>query len=70
MYEWDQTLVEVNLYVPVPPGVRAKQLFCDVERTHLRFGLAPNPPFLDVRAICGLRGGLARACACRGARPC
>ncbi|GBF88563.1 hypothetical protein Rsub_01278 [Raphidocelis subcapitata] len=48
VYEWDQTLAEVNVYVPVPPGVRARDMFCDIDRTHLRFGLKGNPPFLDL----------------------
>ena len=26
VYEWDQTLEEVNVYVSVPPGVRAGAL--------------------------------------------
>jgi hypothetical protein len=48
VYEWDQSLAEVNVYVPVPPGVRARDMFCDIEKAHLRFGLKGNPPFLDV----------------------
>ncbi|PNH11186.1 NudC domain-containing protein 2 [Tetrabaena socialis] len=53
VYEWDQTFSEVNIYVPVPPGVRGKQLFVDITTSHLRFGIKPNPPYLDVR-----RGGV------------
>lgn len=48
VYEWDQTLAEVNMYVEVPPGVRAKDMFCDIEQRHIKFGLKGNPPFLDV----------------------
>lgn len=48
VYEWDQTLADVNVYVPVPPGVRGRDMFCDIEARHLRFGLKGNPPFLDV----------------------
>jgi hypothetical protein len=48
VYEWDQTLSEVNLYIDTPPGVRAKDLFCDVEKQHVKFGIKGNPPFLDV----------------------
>jgi hypothetical protein len=48
IYEWDQTLAEVNMYVEVPPGVHARDMFCDIEARHVRFGLKGNPPFLDV----------------------
>lgn len=48
VYEWDQTLTELNLYVELPPGIRGKDLFVDITATHLRIGLKPNPPYLDV----------------------
>lgn len=48
VYEWDQTFSEVNIYVQVPPGVKGKQLFVDLAGSHVRFGIKPNPPFLDV----------------------
>ncbi|KAK9810591.1 hypothetical protein WJX73_002905 [Symbiochloris irregularis] len=47
VYEWDQTLTELNIYVELPPGVRGKDLFVDITATHLRVGLKPNPPYLD-----------------------
>lgn len=49
IYEWDQTLSEVNLYIELPPGVGAKLLFVDIDATHLRVGINNNPPYLDVR---------------------
>eukprot|EP00882_Tetradesmus_deserticola_P008802 GHRQ01009286.1.p1 GENE.GHRQ01009286.1~~GHRQ01009286.1.p1 ORF type:complete len:161 (+),score=43.85 GHRQ01009286.1:348-830(+) len=48
VYEWDQTLTEVNMYVPVPPDMRAKEIFCDISKQHLKFGRQDNPPFLDM----------------------
>ncbi len=30
VYEWDQTLGEVNVYIRLPAGVRAKQLYVDI----------------------------------------
>lgn len=51
IYEWDQTLTEVNLYVPVPAGVRAKDLAIDIQSTHLKIGIKGNPPYLDVRPV-------------------
>uniref|UniRef100_A0A7S0RNW8 CS domain-containing protein n=1 Tax=Chlamydomonas leiostraca TaxID=1034604 RepID=A0A7S0RNW8_9CHLO len=47
VYEWDQAYTEVNIYVPVPPGTRAKQLYCDLTPHTLKFGLTPNPPYLQ-----------------------
>lgn len=48
IYEWDQTLTEVNMYIPVPPDMKAKEILCDISRQHLSFGRKGNPPFLDV----------------------
>eukprot|EP00854_Cymbomonas_tetramitiformis_P024776 gene24776-30177_t len=57
VYEWDQTLEEVNIYVDVPPGVKANILFCDIEAQHLKFGIKGNPPFLDAQTwISALEG--------------
>lgn len=60
IYEWDQTLAEVNIYIEVPSGVRAKQLFVEVKQSHIKIGITPNPPYLDVRQpfmplMCALR---------------
>lgn len=48
VYEWDQTLTEINMYVQVPPGLRAKDLYCDIQKSHLKLGMHPNPPYMDV----------------------
>jgi len=60
IYEWDQTVSEVNIYIKVPPGVRGKQLFVEIKQSHIKVGITPNPPYLDVRQpfillICVLR---------------
>mmetsp|Transcript_2895 Transcript_2895/g.4876 ORF Transcript_2895/g.4876 Transcript_2895/m.4876 type:complete len:160 (+) Transcript_2895:134-613(+) len=47
VYQWDQTLEEVNVYVDAPPGLAAKFLFCDIECQKVKFGIKGNPPFLD-----------------------
>ncbi len=49
IYEWDQTLSEVNIYVQLPPGARAKQLYVDITSARLRIGITPGQPYLDVR---------------------
>eukprot|EP00775_Hariotina_reticulata_P010064 gene10064-10219_t len=47
IYEWDQTLTELNMYIPVPPDMKAKEIFCDISKQHIKFGRKGNPPFLD-----------------------
>ena len=49
IYEWDQTLDEVNIYIKPPQGVRAKDIFCEITAQHIKLGLKGNPPFLSVR---------------------
>ena len=49
IYQWYQTLTSVDLFIPIPPGVKAKQLFVDIARQNVKFGITPNPPYMDVR---------------------
>ena len=51
IYEWDQTLTEVNIYITVPAGVRAKDLTVDIQSQHLTVGIKGNPPYLDVSLL-------------------
>jgi len=62
VYEWDQTLTEVNMYIPVPPDLRAKEIFCDITKQHLKFGRQGNPSFMDVRTVQPQHSS--RACLC------
>jgi len=47
IYEWDQTLEEVNIYIIPPEGVRAKHIECIITSSKLTVGLKGNPPFLN-----------------------
>ena len=47
-YEWSQTLNDVTVFIPVPPGVRCRDLDVCIERLRCRLGLKGNPPYLDV----------------------
>lgn len=49
IYQWSQTITDVDIFVPLPPGVKAKALYVDIQRAHLTVGIRPNPPYLDVR---------------------
>jgi HSP20 family molecular chaperone IbpA len=51
IYEWDQTLTEVNIYISVPSGVRAKDLAVNIQSNHLSVGIKGNPPYLDVSLL-------------------
>lgn len=57
VYEWDQTLQEVNIYVDTPPGVRACDMFCDIAKQHVKLGIKPNPPYMDVSGCTSTRLG-------------
>ena len=47
IYEWDQSLEDVNIYITPPPGVVPDMIDCTISPNHLRLGLRGNPPFLD-----------------------
>lgn len=55
MYEWEQSLEEVNLYIEPPRGLKAEQIECTITPRHLRLGIKGNPPFIDV-GLCPRRG--------------
>jgi CS domain len=50
IYEWDQTISEVNIYVGLPAGLRAKDLAIEISSRHLNLGIKGNPPYLNVRS--------------------
>eukprot|EP00294_Goniomonas_avonlea_P003995 CAMPEP_0114549370 /NCGR_PEP_ID=MMETSP0114-20121206/5492_1 /TAXON_ID=31324 /ORGANISM="Goniomonas sp, Strain m" /LENGTH=269 /DNA_ID=CAMNT_0001734049 /DNA_START=18 /DNA_END=828 /DNA_ORIENTATION=+ len=47
VYEWDQSLDEVNIYITMPPGCLAKHLTVDIKAQHLKIGITGNPPYLN-----------------------
>ncbi|CAN0531560.1 unnamed protein product, partial [Ectocarpus sp. 12 AP-2014] len=47
VYEWEQSLEEVNLYIETPPGVKADRIECKITPRHICLGLKGNPPFID-----------------------
>ena len=46
-YEWDQTIDEVNVYIRVPDGARARDLDVTIASTSVRVGIVGNPPYLE-----------------------
>ncbi|PIN20507.1 Nuclear distribution protein NUDC [Handroanthus impetiginosus] len=46
-YSWGQSLQEVNISVPVPPGTKSRFIVCDIKKNHLKVGLKGQPPVID-----------------------
>jgi len=51
VFEWDQTLEEVNLYITLPPNVHSKAFHCKIQSKHLEVGIKGNPPYLNVSSF-------------------
>lgn len=51
MFEWDQTLEEVNMYIELPKGVPTKLFHCTIQASHVEVGIRGNPPYLNVCAL-------------------
>ncbi|XP_030537406.1 nudC domain-containing protein 2 isoform X1 [Rhodamnia argentea] len=47
VFEWDQTLEEVNMYIKLPPNVHPKQFYCKIQSKHVEVGIKGNPPYLN-----------------------
>lgn len=54
MFEWDQTLEEVNIYITLPPNVPKKLFYSKIESRHLEVGIKGNPPYLNVSSVFSL----------------
>jgi len=46
VYEWEQSLEDICVYIQPPPGVTAKMLDLKITAKELTLGLKGNPPFL------------------------
>ncbi|XP_054819943.1 uncharacterized protein LOC129318956 isoform X2 [Prosopis cineraria] len=47
VFEWDQTLDEVNMYINLPPNVSTKQFYCKIQSKHIEVGIKGNSPYLN-----------------------
>ncbi|KAI9388317.1 hypothetical protein POPTR_009G046000v4 [Populus trichocarpa] len=54
VFEWDQTLEEVNIYINLPPNVHSKQFYCKIQSKHAFISMSRNPDDLLVNgtSIC------------------
>ncbi|RWW38582.1 hypothetical protein BHE74_00056178 [Ensete ventricosum] len=48
VFEWDQTLDEVNIYIDLPANVPKKLFYCNIQSAHIEVGIKGNPPYLNV----------------------
>lgn len=53
VYEWSQTVTDVDMFVPLPPvpNLKAKMLYVNLKRQGLEFGLVNTDPYMKVRAL-------------------
>lgn len=47
IYEWEQSLTEVNIFIELPPQVTKKMLDITITPNHLRVGIKGQSPYLD-----------------------
>ncbi|KAH7833286.1 hypothetical protein Vadar_004805 [Vaccinium darrowii] len=46
-YSWGQSLQEVTINVPVPPGTKSRFIVYELKKNHLKVGLKGQPPIID-----------------------
>lgn len=55
IYEWEQSLEEVNIFIDAPPGKRAADIVCDIGHDRLRLGLRGSDRyFIDEKTFGGI----------------
>jgi hypothetical protein len=47
IYEWEQDIEAVEMWIKPPPGVTAKIIDCTITENHLKLGIKGNPPFIN-----------------------
>lgn len=47
IYEWEQNLNEVIIYIIPPPGITKKLFDIEISHRHLKIGIKNTPPYID-----------------------
>ena len=47
IYEWEETLEEVNIYIMPPPGLERSMIVVEISHLHLCVGIKDSAPFID-----------------------
>ncbi|XP_042386128.1 nudC domain-containing protein 2-like [Zingiber officinale] len=55
VFEWDQTLEEVDMYIDLPPKVPKKLFYCKIQSEHLEVGIKGNPSYLNYDLACPVK---------------
>lgn len=55
IYEWEQSLEDVVIYIEPPQGVSAKDLLVSISPRHLVVGLKGAPPFINEELFSAVR---------------
>ncbi|XP_074579357.1 uncharacterized protein LOC141835864 [Curcuma longa] len=55
VFEWDQTLEEVDMYIDLPSNVPKKLFYCKIQSEHLEVGIKGNPPYLNHDLACPVK---------------
>lgn len=50
-YSWVQTLQEVTINIPVPPGTKSRFITCEMKKNHIKVGIKGQPPIIDVSYV-------------------
>ena len=48
IYEWSQSLADVDVFLPAPPGAPSSAFDVALSHDRVRLGLKRNPPYIDV----------------------
>ncbi|GAB2265079.1 hypothetical protein Dimus_000146 [Dionaea muscipula] len=46
-YSWGQSLQELNVSIPVPPGTKSRFIVCEIKKNRLKVGIKGQPPVID-----------------------
>ncbi|KAJ0975369.1 hypothetical protein J5N97_017334 [Dioscorea zingiberensis] len=46
-HSWTQTLQEVTVIVPIPPGTKSRFITCEIKKNYLKVGLKGQPPIIN-----------------------
>ncbi|XP_077222509.1 HSP20-like chaperones superfamily protein isoform X4 [Tasmannia lanceolata] len=55
VFDWDQTLEEVNMYIPLPTNAPPKIFYCKIQSKHVEVGIKGNPPYLNHDLACPVK---------------
>ncbi|XAR65934.1 hypothetical protein NMG60_11011951 [Bertholletia excelsa] len=55
VFEWDQTLQEVNICITLPLNVPKRLFHCKIQSKHVEVGIKGNPPYMNHDLSCTVK---------------